>query len=172
MIDDNKLAEDESRRLDQHEAVKDRVGTDVRSEIASRAEVETPTDRARAGEAAGSMKDKAYGEVADTEAEIGRSRAAARVSQVIDYLFYLVYGIIGIEIILELLGARDSAGFKRFMDAVSAPFLAPFTGLMRDFSSGPFRVMLSYVVALIVYLLLHLAVNGFLRMLAHRKVAV
>ena len=43
---------------------------------------------------------------------------------------------------------------------------------MPDPSRGPFRLMLSYIMALVVYLLLHLAVNGLLRMFVHRKVAV
>jgi len=96
----------------------------------------------------------------------------ARVSQIVDYAFYLVYGIISLEIILELLGARDSAGFKQFVDTIAAPFLVPFRGLMPDPSNGPFRLMLSYVMALVAYLLLHLAVNGLLRIFVHRKVAV
>jgi uncharacterized protein YggT (Ycf19 family) len=94
------------------------------------------------------------------------------VSQIVDYVFYVIYGIVGLEIILELLGARESAGFKKFVDALAAPLLAPFEGLMPDPQAGPFRLMLSYITALVVYLLLHLAVNGLLRMFAHRKVAV
>jgi hypothetical protein len=37
---------------------------------------------------------------------------------------------------------------------------------------GSFRFMLSYIVALVVYLLLHMAVNGLLRLFVRRKTFV
>src|SRR6058998_871537 len=95
-----------------------------------------------------------------------------RVSQVIDYIFYLIYGIITLEIVLELLGARESNGFKNLIDTLAAPLVAPFRGLFADPTRGQFQLRLSYIAALIVYLLLHLAINGLLRLLAHRKTAI
>ena len=137
------------------------------------ADVVTTPREAAAAEALGrDFKQQAIDEVAETEGEVQRAKGAARISQVVDYIFYVIYGIIGLEIILELLGARESAGFKRFIDALAAPLLAPFEGLMPDPSRGPFRLMLSYIMALVVYLLIHLAITGLLRMMAHRKVAV
>jgi uncharacterized protein YggT (Ycf19 family) len=172
MIDDEKLAVDESRRLAQLEAVKGQARGEVTAEVASRMDAPTRDDDARAAAIAGTLKNKAYDEVVETETELERTRGLARISQVVDYVFYLVYGIVGLEIILELLGARESAGFKRLIDTLSAPLLAPFEGLMPDPGRGAFRLMLSYIMALVVYLLLHLAINGLLRMFAHRKVAV
>ena len=101
-----------------------------------------------------------------------RGQAVARVSQVVDYVFYLVYGIIGMEIVLDALGARQTAAFKQFVDAIASPFLLPFRGLMPDPSVGRFRLMISYIVALIVYVLVHMAVNGLLRLFVHRKTVV
>ena len=100
------------------------------------------------------------------------ARHFARISQVVDYVFYLIYGIVGLEIVLEALGARESAGFKRFVDALAAPLLAPFQGLMPNPGVGRFRFMLSYVVAFGVYILVHVAVNGLLRLFVQRKTAV
>ena len=71
-------------------------------------------------------------EVVDTEVEIQRSRGVARVSQFIDYIFYLIYGIISLEIILDLLGARQANTFREIVDTLAAPFLVPFVGLMND----------------------------------------
>jgi uncharacterized protein YggT (Ycf19 family) len=172
MKEDEKLALDEARRIAQHEAVKGEVREKVHGEIARNAAVVTPGERAREEALADSLKRKAVAEVATTEAELDRGKTFARVSQVVDYLFYLVYGIIGLEIILEALGARESAGFKRFIDAIATPFLAPFEGLMPDPGAGRFRFMLSYVIALGVYILLHLAVNGLLRLFVHHKTEV
>ena len=121
---------------------------------------------------AASLKRKAVREVAATEWELERGQAAARVSQVVDYMFYVVYGIIGVEIVLDAIGARQSACFKQFVDAIASPFLAPFRGLMPTPGIGSFRLMLSYIVAIGMYVLLHMAVNGLLRLLVHRKTAV
>jgi uncharacterized protein YggT (Ycf19 family) len=165
------LTIDEDERIRQHESVKDDVRRKVHSEIAGQA-VATSDDRAREAVAAETLQRKAVDEITGTERELARGRTAARGSQVIDYLFYLVYGIIGVTIVLEAIGARESSGFKRFMDAIAWPFVAPFRGVMNDPAVGSFKLMLSYVVALGAYLLLHMAINGLLRIFATRKTAV
>ena len=50
--------------------------------------------------------------------------------------------------------------------------LGPFNGLLHDPALGPVKVMFSYVVALVVYVLLHWALNGLLRLFAQRKVSI
>jgi uncharacterized protein YggT (Ycf19 family) len=172
MVEDEKLAMDESRRIAQHEEMKGAVRGEVQAEVARDAAHLDSSERADAAAVAQSMKRKAVTEVVDTESEIERARGTARISQFVDYIFWLIYGIIGLEIILELIGARDSNGFKRFVDTLAAPLIAPFRGLVDDPSSGAVRFRLSYIVALIVYLLVHLAVIGLLRIIAHRRTAV
>lgn len=172
MEKDEKLKTDEARRIAQHEAVKGEVRAKVHAEISRKADQTTPADQDKAETLAESLKTKAVAEVGTTEAELARGKAVARISQVVDYLFYLIYGIIGLEIALELMGARESAGFKKFVDGLSSPLLAPFRGLMPAPGVGAFRLMLSYIVALVVYLLLHLAVNGLLRLFVHKKTEV
>lgn len=172
MKDDEKVAADEARRVAQHESVKGDLREKVHADISREAEHPRPAERAGVAALADSLRRKAVGEVAGSERELERGKAFARYSQVADYVFYLIYGIIGLEIVLEALGARESAGFKRFIDTVAAPVLAPFQGLMPDPGVGRFRFMLSYVIALGVYVLLHMAVNGFLRMFVRRKTAV
>ena len=162
---------DEQERIRQHESIKDDVRQKVHSEIAGQART-TSEDRAREAAAAESLKQRAVAEVAGTEREIARGRTAARGSQVIDYLFFLVYGIVGVATVLEAIGARESSGFKQFMDAVAWPFVAPFRGVMNDPAVGSSRLMLSYFVALGAYLMLHLAINGMLRLFATRKTVV
>ena len=172
MKDDEKLAEDEARRIAQHESVKGEVREKVHAEIARKTGERSPADEANAEALAESLKRKAVREVATTEAELDRGQAAARASQIVDFLFYVVYGIIGLEIVLDAIGARQSAGFKQFIDAMATPFLAPFKGLLPTPGIGSFRLMLSYIVALAVYVLLHMAVNGLLRLFVHRKTVV
>src|SRR5712692_6572059 len=172
MKDDEKLAADEARRIAQHESVKGEVRERVHAEIARKTDERSPADQANAEALAESLKRKAVQEVAATESELDRGQAAARASQVVDYLFYIVYGIIGLEIVLDAIGARESAGFKQFVEAIAAPLLAPFRGLMPAPGVGRFRFMLSYIVALAVYALLHMAVNGALRLFVQRKTVV
>jgi uncharacterized protein YggT (Ycf19 family) len=172
MKDGEKLSADEARRIAQHESVKGEVREKVHADIARKTDARSPADEASAEALAESLKRKAVGEVVSTEAELERGQAAARASQIVDYIFYVVYGIIGLEIVLDAIGARQSAGFKQFIDAIATPFLAPFKGLMPTPGVGRFRLMLSYVVALVVYILLHMAVNGLFRLFAHRKTVV
>jgi uncharacterized protein YggT (Ycf19 family) len=96
----------------------------------------------------------------------------SHISQVVDYLFYLIYGLISLQISLDLLGARRGNGFRDFIESVCAPLLAPFKGLMPSVGSGGFQFRLSYVFALVAYLLLHMAINGLLRIMASRKTAI
>lgn len=172
MNEDHTLAAEEERRRRQHDAIKSDVSQQVHDDIRREATVPAPEDRVRTEVLADSLKQKAVSEVASTEARIERGSAAARVSQIVDYVFFLIYGLIALSILLEAMGARDSAGFARFIAAATSPFLAPFKGLLRDPSAGASQFMLSYVVALVAYALLHAAINGALRMVAHRKTEV
>ena len=172
MVDDEKLAADEARRIAQHESVKGAVRANVDAEISREAAHSTPSEHAHAERLADSLRHKAVQEVATTESELDRSKSVARVSQIVDYVFYLVYGVIGLEIVLNVLGARQSAGFKQFIDALGAPFLGPFRGLLLEPGIGRFRLMTSYILALGVYVLLHMAVNGLLRLFVQRKTVV
>jgi uncharacterized protein YggT (Ycf19 family) len=172
MLEDDKLVIDESRKLAQHEAIKGAVRNEIHGEIARKADRLDATERAQADQVAGQFKDKAVREVVDTESEIERARGAARISQVIDYIFYFIYGLIGLMIILDLVGANRNNSFYRLISAITSPLLGPFRGLVGDPVNQQMRFRLSYIVALIVYLLLHLAINGLLRLVAHRKTTV
>ena len=166
-----KVEADEQRRIAQHERVKSELEDDVHARITREAK-STPSDQAEVASVASNLRHNAAAEVRESENELGRARKATRASQFIDYGFYLVYGLVGLEIVLELLGARQGSGCKPFMDAVTWPLLAPFRGLMPTPSVGSSQLMLSYVIALAVYILLHLAVNGALRMMAERKAQI
>lgn len=166
------LDADERRRIEQHEQVKEQVRDKVHHELRQQAAAEAPTDQERVEGLARELKHSAVREVSSTEADLSRARKVARVSQVIDYLFFVLYGLIGMRIVLELIGAREASGFKQFMNAVTAPFLVPFKGLVADPSVGSFQLMLSFVVGLVVYILLHVAINGALRLFVSRKTTV
>lgn len=169
MDEDPKLAADEARRTTQHEAIKGEIRTKVHDEIARKASHVTPREEAKADVLASTLKTKAVREVFQSEEELERGQAIAQVTHIVDYAFYLIYGLLALEIILEALGAREQAGFKQFVDTVTGPLLAPFEGLMPDPDIGPFTFRISYLFALVVYILLHMAVNGLLRLFVQRK---
>jgi uncharacterized protein YggT (Ycf19 family) len=172
MVEDEKLAMDRARQLADQQSVKAEVRDRVNTQISREAGNFDPSDLQEASAVGRDLKRRAIVEAVETENAIDRARAMARISQIIDYAFYIVYGIIGLEIVLDLLGARESSSFKRFLDALAAPLVAPFNGLMPDPSRDHFSLRLSYIVGLIVYMLINLAIKGLLRLIAHRKTAV
>ena len=173
-MEDNKLAADEARRSVQHESVKAQVEGDVNAEIAERAsQTPAPREAQKIDDVAGQFRSKAVDEVVDTEREVERARGLARVSQVVDYIFYILYALLGMRFLLALLAARSSAGFVQFIVTVTNPFYEPFRGIVASPSTNQgHTLLLPIVIAIIAYVILHLAINGLLRILAHRKTQI
>ncbi|PYP89364.1 MAG: hypothetical protein DMF61_03910 [Blastocatellia bacterium AA13] len=171
-VETNSVLLDEERRQASHQEVKASVDDDVNSSIKRESARVEPEESAEVAEVAHQLRQKSVREAVGTERELGRGRAAARISQVVDYVFYLIYGLIALEFMLGLMGARAGNGFVQFIGAVTGPLLAPFERIVGTPSSGGFQVHISYLFALVVYVLIHLAINGAFRLVAHRKVTV
>lgn len=172
-MNDDKLAIEEARRAGQHSSVKSQVEGEVQAEIAESAAVQPAPETARIDQVAGEFRAKAVDEVVKTEREVERARGVARVSQIVDYLFFVLYALLGLRFLLALLAARSGAGFVQFIVAVTNPFYEPFRGIVASpQTDGGHTLMLPLVIAFIVYVLLHLGINGLLRIFAHRKTAV
>ncbi len=169
---DNKLEQDEAQRAANYEAVKSEVKSEVGGEIAVEAEHQRSNDAAQIDNIAGNMRQKAVNEIVETESEVERGRMLARVSQVIDYIFFIVYGLLTIRLMLALFAARNSADFVQFIRSVTDPFYAPFKGIVASPSVDGYTLALPIIVALVVYALLHFAINGLLRIFVHRKTTV
>ena len=171
MVDD-KLEREEAQRAANYETVKSNVESGVRGDIIANADQRTASQENYVEDVAAGLREKALGEVAQTEREIERGRAAARVSQIVDYIFMIIYAILAIRLLLELFGARESAGFVRFINTISNPFYGPFRGIVPSPSDNGFTLALPIIVAIVAYMILHLIINGLLRIVAHRKVEV
>lgn len=170
---DNKLAMDEAQRAANYEAIRSDLNADVEANVAAEARAARVAQADRVEGLANDMQRKAVDDVEQTEREVERGRIAARISQVIDYLFFIVYGLLAIRLLLALFAARESAGFVQFIRDVSNPFYAPFRGIVPSPSTPEgFTLALPIIVAIVAYMVLHLAINGLLRLLAHRKVEV
>lgn len=171
MVDD-KLKIEEAQRAANYESVKTSVDADVESEIAANARA-AAEDRRDIETVADNMRRTAVDNVVATGNEIERGRVAARISQVVDYIFFLIYGLLLLRLLLELFAAREGAAFYRFVQSATDPLYYPFRGLLPSLSTSEgFTLVLSLVFAIVAYMLLHLAINGLLRLFAHRKVEV
>jgi len=170
---DNKLAQEESRRIADYEAIKSGVKSEVGGEIHAEAQRPTTADARQIDNIAGDMRQKAVGEVVATEREVERSRVLARVSQIVDYVFFVVYGLLAIRLLLELFAAKENAGFVKFIKSATGFLYAPFQGIMASPTTKEgFTLALPIIVAIVAYMLLHLAINGLLRIFAHRKTEI
>jgi uncharacterized protein YggT (Ycf19 family) len=169
---DNKLAAEEAQRTVNYEALKSNVKADVESEIAARANRVDYAEAKQVESLAGDFRQKAINEVVETDREIERGRLLARVSQIVDYVFYVVYSLLAIRLLLALFAARESAGFVQFIKNVTDPIYAPFRGIVPSPSIDGFTLALPIIVALFVYALLHVGINNLLRIFAHRKTEI
>ena len=170
---DTTVARDDARQTTQHAAVKSEVESHVNAEIAGEAAVASPEGQARVVEVAADLRDKAVDETVKGERAVGRRRVAARGSQFLDYAFYVLYSLLGIRLVLALIAANSSNGFVKMIRAVTDPFYAPFRGIVSSPSAeGGYTLVVPILIALVVYVLLHAAINGMLRMVAQRKTTI
>ena len=170
---DSKLALEEGRRAGQHDAAKAQVEDEVQSELAAKASRTAPADDRRLDHVARGLHEKAVDEVVETEHEVGRARVVARISQVFDYGFMLLYALLAIRFGLALLAARSGAGFVKLIVALTDPFYAPFKGIVASPRlDGGHTVLVPLIIAFAAYVVLHLAINGLLRLFAQRKTTI
>ena len=170
---DTTVANDDARQTTQHAAVKSEVESHVNAEIAGEAAVASPEGQARVVEVAAGLRDKAVDETVKGERAVSRGRVAARGSQFLDYAFYVVYSLLGIRLVLALIAANSSNGFVKMIRAVTDPFYAPFRGIVPSPSAeGGYTLVVPILIALVIYVLLHAAINGMLRMVAQRKTTI
>jgi uncharacterized protein YggT (Ycf19 family) len=150
------------------------VKDDVNAEIAQQASQQSHGgDAPRIARAAGTIREHAVDDVLDGERHAQRSRGVARVSQIIDYAFFLLYALLAFRFVLSLIAARSATGFVKFIVTVTDPFYAPFRNIVASPKTGDgHTLLLPMVVALAAYAVLHLAINRLLRLVAHRKTEV
>lgn len=171
-MDDNKVTVDEARRAAQHATMKSQVERDVNADIAERAERGTAAESSKMDHVAGAFRGKAIDEVVGSDRDVRRARGLARVSQVVDYLFYVVYALLAIRLVLALIAARSGAGFVQLIRTVTAPFYAMFRGIVASPSIDGYTLALPIVLAIVVYALLHAGIKGLLRLIAHRRTEI
>ena len=172
-MDYNKVAADEARRAALHGSMKSHVERDVNDEIAERAERATADELQRLEQVAGKFRGKAIDQVVRTDRAVRRERGLARLSQYIDYLFYVLYGLLVIRLSLGVIGANSHTGFVQLIRNVTEPFYGMFRGIVSSpVAEDGSTFALPVVIALISYMFLHLAVKGVLRLVVHRRTEI
>ncbi|MEO7730658.1 MAG: hypothetical protein ABIY55_06765 [Kofleriaceae bacterium] len=157
-----------------HDAVKANVEGDINAEIAAQASQPRPPSADRKLEqVVGTFREHAVDEVIDSEHAVRRSRGVARLSQVIDYAFFLIYALLAIRFVLALIAARSTSGFVQAIVSLTSPLYAPFKSIVASPKLGDgYTLPLPLLVAIGAYLLLHLAINRLLRLIAVRKTEI
>jgi len=172
MAEDKVAAGNEARHAAEHQVMSTRVERDVNADIAARAGHGTTAEADAMDRVAGRLRGKAIDEAAGTARDVRRARVLARLSQVIDYAFYVVYTLLGIRLVLTLIGARAGSGFVQFIQTVTDPFYSVFRGILASPTAGGFTLALPLVIALVAYGLLQLGITRLLRLIAHRRTEI
>jgi len=169
---DTKMAADEARHSAHHESMKSQVERDVNAGIAQRAEHTTQAESQEMERVAGQLRGKAIHEVVGTDREARRARVLARTSQIVDYVFYVVYSLLAVRGALALIAARSSNGFVHIINAITNPFYAAFNGIVSSPTADGYTLLVPILIAICIYALIHFGVTRLLRLIAHRQTEI
>jgi hypothetical protein len=91
----------------------------------------------------------------------------------VDYAFYVLYSLLGIRLALALIGANPGAGFVQLIapSRIRSARCSAASSPVRWVEDGSTLAM-PIVVAIIAYMLLHLAIKGSFRLIVHRRTAL
>lgn len=104
--------------------------------------------------------------------DVRRSYALTRIAQFVWLVVGVLNTLFAVRIILKLIGANQAAGFAEFITNVTAPFLAPFTGLMRNLTAANGAVLeITTIIAMLVYALLAWGIVKLLWIVFERRIA-
>jgi len=104
--------------------------------------------------------------------DVRRSYNLTRITQFVWLVAGVLETLFGVRIILKLLNANPAAGFAQFITNATAPFLAPFTGLMNNPTAGNGSVLeITTVIAMLVYALLAWGIVKLLWIVFERRIA-
>lgn len=105
--------------------------------------------------------------VHETEPETSRGLVIA--SRVVNFVFSVIYALLGLRLLLGILGANPNATFAQWVTQASEPLHAPFRGLFPNVTiEDGFTFALSVAFAILVYALAHALIQGALRIAGPR----
>jgi hypothetical protein len=165
-----RIPSDEDRLVNQHDSAKAAVEQDIHSEVALTAEQKALRERAHIEDMAAQVKDKAVADVREAERLSERRKRLARVVQVIDFLFTILYVMLGLRLALELMAANEDSGFVELVNGATQPFYAFFHNVVASPTvEGGHTLALPVLVALGAYALLHWGVRSLAKLIVYRQ---
>ena len=167
---DNRLALDEERRIRQHDHLRSELEADVDRRISTEAKQGLASEP-RIEQVADELRQKTIREVEQSERDLAAVRTAARVNQVVDSCFYVIYSLLGLRFLLALIGANNNAGFVRFIKSITQPFYLPFKNIVASptLAENGSTLAAPILIAIVVYLMLQAGIRGLLRLIAQRR---
>jgi hypothetical protein len=166
----NRINSDEDRLVEQRKSTKAVIESDLNAEIAHRAERDAHQDVDRLEGMAEEVKDKAVAEVRDAAHIEQRRKSLARLVQIIDFLFSVVYVLLGTRLALGMMAANSEAGFVQLIRTMTDPFYAMFRGVVASPTvEGGYTFALPILVAIGAYALLHWGVRSLAKLAAYRS---
>ncbi len=166
----NRISSDEDRLVADHESTKARVERDLNAEVELRAERDVHRDAKMIEGMAHDVKDRAVAEVQDAESLALRRKRLARTVQVIDFLFTVVYVLLGTRLALGMMAANSESGFVQLIRSLTDPFYSMFSNIVRSpVVEGGYTFAMPILVAIGAYGLLHWLVRSVAKLAAYRK---
>lgn len=168
------MARPDERRYSMDEDV--RPGDEADAEPERSAVREESREESRADAPPHNGRPTARGDTARAGSEARREDRPARRSRgekgehaavvglrLVDWVFYVLYALLGLRFLLALLAASEEAGFTQLVHALTDPFLMPFQGIVARPTIGGSVVDFPVLVAIVAYIVLHLAIRGLIR---------
>jgi uncharacterized membrane protein len=107
--------------------------------------------------------------VRDVAAE--RRLRMGRVNQIVYTILGILQILLGLRFALKLIAADPNAGFAAFIYGITAPFVAPFAGLVANWSTGGSVLEVTTLIAMAVYALFFWVVLRIIPLLLDRPSA-
>lgn len=165
------LASDRARAETEHARLDAVARAEVEDAVSDRVRVPADGEGERVDRVAETMRRRTVADVGAEERRLRVERVLARVSQVFDFAFCAVYALLGLRFLLVLLAAHQ-APLVRLLLMITQPLYAPFRGVMSDWTLGDVRIVPSLVVAIVVYMMLHIAVHQLLHLIARPRATI
>ncbi|MBI5032161.1 MAG: YggT family protein [Chloroflexi bacterium] len=93
-------------------------------------------------------------QVVTQDVNAGQRQTLQWVTALIGFVFTILEGLIGLRIVLKFIDANSQNAFASLIYKLTAPFVAPFTGLVGNPAMGGNVLEITSLVALIVYALI------------------
>ena len=93
-----------------------------------------------------------------------RQRAIFTIERILDFLFAILYSLLGTRLVLDFFQAKKGAGFYELIRSLTDPFYSPFQGLFGASTVEGHPVVWPLIAAIFAYMLLHAGLRGLLHL--------